>query len=43
MMKIKLKGQRFYTDEEIQLELQEVLKMLIKNYFQETFYNWAKC
>lgn len=43
MMKIKLKGQRFDTDEEIQSELQEVLKMLIKNYFQEPFYNWEKC
>jgi hypothetical protein len=34
-MKLKLKGRRFYTIEEIQAELQRVLDTLTEKYFQE--------
>jgi hypothetical protein len=36
-MNIKLKGQRLDTVEEIQAELQKVLKMLTQKDFQDSF------
>jgi hypothetical protein len=36
-MKIKLKGRRFDTVEEIQAEMQMVLYTLTKKHFQDTF------
>jgi hypothetical protein len=41
-MKIKLKGQRFDTVEEIQAESQKVLKALIQKDFQDSFQSWQK-
>ncbi|PNF32071.1 hypothetical protein B7P43_G05722 [Cryptotermes secundus] len=42
-MKIKLKGQRFDTVEEIQAETQTVLNTLTKKDFQDAFEKWQKC
>ena len=39
-LKMKLKGRRFQTLEEIQAESQAVLKALRENDFQECFKNW---
>jgi len=39
-MKMKLKGRRFQTLEEIQAESQVVLNTLQENYFQECFKKW---
>ena len=39
-MKIKLKGRRFQTLEEIQAESQAVLNTLRENDFQECFKKW---
>jgi len=41
-LKIKLKGRRFQTLEEIQAESQAVLNTLRKNDFQESFKNWQR-
>ncbi|PNF35989.1 hypothetical protein B7P43_G02291 [Cryptotermes secundus] len=41
-MKIKLKGRRFDTAEEIQVETQTVLKTLTKKDFQDAFEKWQK-
>ena len=41
-LKMKLKGRRFQTLEEIQAESQAVLNMLRKNDFQERFKNWQR-
>jgi hypothetical protein len=41
-MKIKLKGRRFDSVEEIQAELQKVLKALIQKGFQDSFQSWLK-
>jgi histone-lysine N-methyltransferase SETMAR len=41
-LKMKLKGQRFQTVEEIQAELQAVLNTLRENDFQECFKNWQR-
>jgi hypothetical protein len=42
-MKIKFKGRRFYTAEEIQAETQMVLNTLTKKDFQDAFQTWQKC
>ena len=39
-LKMKLKGRRFQTVEDIQAELQAVLNTLGENDFQECFKNW---
>jgi hypothetical protein len=39
-MKLKLKGSRSDTNEEIQAELQRVLDTLTEKEFQEAFQNW---
>jgi len=41
-MKLKLKGWRFVTIEEIQAESQRVLDTLIENDFQEVFQKWRR-
>jgi hypothetical protein len=41
-MKIKLKGRRFDTVEEIQAETQTALKTLTKKDFQDAFQKWQK-
>jgi len=41
-LKMKLKGRRFQTVEEIQAELQAVLNTLRENDFQECFKNWQR-
>ncbi|PNF31118.1 hypothetical protein B7P43_G15696 [Cryptotermes secundus] len=41
-MKIKLKGQRSDTVEEIQVETQTVLNILTKKNFQDAFLKWQK-
>jgi len=41
-MKMKLKGRRFQTLEEIKVELQAVLNKLGENDFQECFKNWQR-
>ena len=41
-MKLKLKGRRFDTIEEIQVESQRVLDTLIEKDFQETFQKWRR-
>jgi len=41
-LKMKLKGRRFQTLEEIQAESQAVLNTLRENYFQECFKNWQR-
>jgi hypothetical protein len=41
-MKIKLKGRRFDTGEEIQAETQTVLNTLTKKDFQDAFQKWQK-
>ena len=41
-LKMKLKGRRFQTMEEIQAELQAVLNTLRENDFQECFKNWQR-
>jgi transposase len=42
-LKMKLKGRRFQTVEEIQAESQAVLNTLGENCFQECFKNWQRC
>jgi hypothetical protein len=39
-MKVKLKGRRFDTSEEIQAESQRVFDTLTEKYFQEAFQKW---
>jgi hypothetical protein len=39
-MKLKLKGRRFESIEEIQFESQDVMKMLTQNDFQQCFRLW---
>jgi histone-lysine N-methyltransferase SETMAR len=39
-MKLKLKGQRFESSEEIQAELQDMTKMLTQSDFQQCFLSW---
>jgi hypothetical protein len=39
-MKVKLKGRRFHTVEEIQVETQTVLNTLTKKHFQDAFQKW---
>jgi len=41
-LKMKLKGRRFPTLEEIQAESQAVLNILRENDFQECFKNWQR-
>jgi hypothetical protein len=41
-MKLKLKGRRFDTSEEIQTEPQRVLDTLTEKDFQEAFQNWRR-
>jgi len=41
-LKMKVKGQRFQTVEEIQAESQAVLNTLYENDFQECFKNWQR-
>jgi len=41
-LKVKLKGQRFQTLEEIQVESQAVLNTLRQNDFQECLKNWQR-
>jgi len=41
-MKLKLKGHRFDTNEEIQAESQRVLDTLIEKDFQEAFQKWRR-
>jgi hypothetical protein len=41
-MKIKLKGRRFDTVEEIQAEMQTVLNTPTKKHFQDAFQMWQK-
>jgi hypothetical protein len=41
-MKLKLKGRRFDTIEEIQAELQRVLDSLMEKGFQEAFQKWRR-
>jgi hypothetical protein len=41
-MKLKLKGRRFYTIEEIQAESQRVLDTLTEKDFQEAFKKWRR-
>jgi transposase len=42
-LKIKLKGRRFQTVEEIQADSQAILNTLGENDFQECFKNWQCC
>ncbi|XKL61604.1 hypothetical protein PGB90_001437 [Kerria lacca] len=42
-LKIRLKGRRFETIEEIQTELQAVLDAFTENYFKKIFQQWKKC
>ena len=42
-LKMKLKGRRFQTLEEIQAEVQAVLNMLRENDLNECFKNWQRC
>jgi hypothetical protein len=42
-MKLKLKGRRFGSIEEMQAELQDVMKMLTQNDFQQCFRSWRSC
>jgi hypothetical protein len=42
-MKMKLKGQRFDTFEDIQAEPQTVLNTLTKKHLQDAFQKWQKC
>jgi hypothetical protein len=39
-MKLKLKGRRFDSIEEIQTESQDVMKTLTRNDFQQCFRSW---
>jgi hypothetical protein len=39
-MKLKLKGRRFDSIEEIQIESHDVMKTLIRNDFQQCFRSW---
>jgi transposase len=39
-MKLKLKGRRFESNEEIHAESQDVKKMLTQNNFQQRFQSW---
>jgi hypothetical protein len=41
-MKLKLKGRRFDTIEEIQAESQRVLDTMTENYFQVAFQKWRR-
>jgi hypothetical protein len=41
-MKLKLKGRRFDTTEEIQAESQRVLDTLTEKDFQEAFHQWRR-
>jgi hypothetical protein len=41
-MKLKLKGRRFDTIEEIQAESHRVLDTLTENDFQEAFHKWRR-
>jgi hypothetical protein len=41
-MKLKLKGRRFGTTEEIQAESQTVLDTVTEKYFQEAFQKWRR-
>jgi len=41
-MKLKLKGRRFDTNEEIQAKSQRVLDTLIEKDFQEAFQKWRR-
>jgi len=41
-MKLKLKGRRFDTNEEIQAETQKVLDTLTEKDFQEAFQKWRR-
>jgi hypothetical protein len=41
-MKMKLKGRRFHTVEEIQAEQQTVQNTLTKKYFQDALQKWKK-
>jgi hypothetical protein len=41
-MKLKLKGSRFDTIEEIQAESPRVLDTLTENHFQEAFQKWRR-
>jgi hypothetical protein len=41
-MKLKLKGSRFNTTEEIQTEKQKLLDTLTENNFQEKFQKWRR-
>jgi hypothetical protein len=41
-MKLKLKGRRFDTNEEIQAESQRVLDTLTEKDFQEAFQKWRR-
>jgi hypothetical protein len=41
-MKIKFKGRRFDTAEEIQAESHKVVKTLTHNGFQDSFRSWQK-
>jgi hypothetical protein len=41
-MKLKLKGRRFDTIEEIQAESQRVLDTVTEKEFQETFQKWRR-
>jgi hypothetical protein len=42
-MKIKLKGRRFDTVEEIQAESQLILDTLTKIHFHDAFQKWQTC
>ena len=42
-LKMKLKGRRFQTVEDIQAESQAILNTLGENDFQECFKNWQGC
>jgi hypothetical protein len=42
-MKIKFKGRRFDTVEEIQVETQTVLNILTEKHFRGAFQRWQKC
>jgi hypothetical protein len=39
-MKLKVKGSRFESTEEIQAESQDVMKLLTENDFQQCFLSW---
>jgi len=42
-MKLRLKGRRFLSTEEIQAESQQVLNMLTPADFKECFEKWQNC